>query len=132
MQRAIGVIVVAALAIGQAVFGVFRALGWFRIGSDLMGRGVLLLPMIGVFAYARGAFVFIIAALYVAFAWGAFSRKGWAWWLGLIVAAINALLVISAVIEGESVMRAAFWLIAPAVIVAYLLSAQGRQALKAR
>jgi len=49
--------VIALLALAQAAFGVLRALGWFHIGSDLMGRGLLLLPMIGLVAYARGALI---------------------------------------------------------------------------
>jgi hypothetical protein len=38
-----------------------------------------------------------------------------------VVAAINILLVINVVIQGESVSRAGFWLIGPIIIAAYLL-----------
>jgi hypothetical protein len=76
MQRPIGIIAVAALALAQAVLGVLRALEWFRPGSDLMGRGILLLPATGVLAYARGTLVAVIALLYLVFAVGIF--KGYA------------------------------------------------------
>jgi hypothetical protein len=51
----VGLIVVAVLALGQGVFGVLRALHWVEIGSDLIQRGVLLLPIIGAVAFVRAA-----------------------------------------------------------------------------
>ena len=66
----------------------------------------------------------------LAFAVGMLLQKSWAWWLGLSVAAISVLLVLNVLILGESVSRAAFWLIVPIVIAAYLLSPSGRAAVK--
>ncbi len=125
------VTVIAVLAIAQAVFGVLRALGWFQIGSDFLGRGLLVLPLMGLAAYARGFLVAGIALLYVAFAFGAYARKGWAWSLGVTVAIINLLLVLSVILQGESLVRGVAWLIVPLVIVWYLFSAAGREVLKA-
>jgi hypothetical protein len=124
------VTVIAVLAIAQAVFGVLRALGWFEIGSDLLSRGLLILPIIGVVAYARGFLVAGIALLYVVFAIGMFARKSWAWSLGVTVAVVNLLLVLSALMQGESLVQGLFWLIVPLVIVWYLLSATGREVFK--
>ena len=121
-------IFIAILAFGQAVLGVFRALQWFEVGADLFGQGIILLPFIGVIAIAVGALVSGLAMLYVLFAVGLVLEKSWAWWLGLIVSAINVLLVINVVIQGDSVSRAGFWLIAPTIITAYLLSPPGRAA----
>ena len=42
-----GITVIAALALLQDAFGVLRALQGFRIGSDLLGQGLLLLPLAG-------------------------------------------------------------------------------------
>ena len=86
----------------------------------------MFLPLVGVVAFVRGGLVIVLAMLYVLFAAGMLLQKSWAWWLGLIVAAINILLVINVVIQGESVSRAGFWLIGPIIIVAYLLSPPGR------
>jgi hypothetical protein len=72
-NRTAGATGIALLAIAQAAFGVLRALGWFHSGSDLMGQGLLLLPLIGVLAYARGALIAGIALLYIFFAW-AYSK----------------------------------------------------------
>ena len=67
-----------------------------------------------------------MAMLYVLFAVGMLLQKSWAWWLGLILTAINILLVINVVIQGEAVSRAGFWLVAPIIIIAYLLSPSGQ------
>jgi hypothetical protein len=122
------VTVIAVLALAQALFGVLRAFGWFQVGSDLLGRGLLIVPLIGVLAYARGFFVAGIALLYIVFAFGVFARKSWGWSLGVTVAIINLLLVLSAVMQGESLAQGVLWLIVPVVIVCYLFSAAGRQA----
>lgn len=106
----------------------FRAFQWFDVGADLLGQGLLLLPFVGVIAFARGALVISVAMLYALFAVGLLLQTSWVWWLGLSVAAISVLLVLNAVIQGESVSRAGFWLIAPIIIAAYLLSRSGRAA----
>jgi hypothetical protein len=122
--------VIAALALAQGVFGVLRAFNWFQIGSDFLGQGLLLLPMMGVLAYAWGFLVISIALLYVVFAVGLFTEKSWAFSLGMMVALVNVLLVLSVVIQGGSLAQGVFWLIVPSVIVWYLLSGAGRQVTK--
>ena len=121
-------IFIAILAFGQATLGVLRALQWFDVGADLLGQGIILLPFVGMIAFAFGMLVSVLAMLYLLFAMGMLLQKSWAWWLGLIVSAINVVLVINVVIQGESVSRAGFWLIAPIIITAYLLSPPGRAA----
>ena len=128
-KRSLSVTVIAVLALAQAVFGVLRAFNWFQIGSDLMGQGLLLLPIIGMLAFARGVVVIVIALLYVLFACGAFMGRGWARWLGIVVAAVTLLLVVSVVIQGEMLSRALLWSIAPVAMIFYLFTPTGRQAL---
>jgi len=123
-------IFIAILALVQTALGVFRAFQWFDVGADLLGQGLLLLPFVGVIAFARGALVISVAMLYLLFAVGLLLQKSWAWWLGLSVAAISVLLVLNIVILGEPVSRAAFWLIAPIIIATYLLSPSGRAVVK--
>ena len=122
-----GLTVIAALALAQGVLGVLRALRWFEVGSDLMGQGLLLLPIIGMVAFVRGALVAVIAILYVAFAFGLLARRAWARSLGLVAAAVNILLVLSVLIQGEFIGRALLWLIVPVIILWYLLSPAGRE-----
>src|SRR5688572_14010966 len=109
-------IFIAILAFGQATLGVLRALQWFDVGADLLGQGIILLPFVGVIAFALGAVVSVLATLYLLFAVGMLLQKSWAWWLGLIVSAINVLLVVSVVMQSESASRAGFGLIAPIII----------------
>jgi hypothetical protein len=122
--------VIAALALAQAVFGVLRAFNWFQIGSDFLGQGLLILPALGVLAYAWGFLVISIALLYGLFAVGLFTEKSWVFSLGMMVALVNVLLVLSVVIQGESLSRGVLWLIVPLVIVWYLLSPAGREIAK--
>ena len=119
---------IAIVALLQGSLGVFRAFEWFNVGADLFGQGLLILPLVGVVAFGRGALVMVLAVLYLLFAVGTLLQRSWAWWLGLIAAAINILLVINVVIQNESVLRAAYWLIAPVIIAVYLLSRSGRAA----
>ncbi len=130
-KRTIGLTVVAVLALVQSIAGVLRALQWIDVGSDLMGQGLLLLPVIGLLAIGRGMFVAVLSLLLVVFACGALLQRSWARWLGIFLAVVNLLLVLSVVIQGESAIRALLWSIAPVVMLWYLCSAPGRQALKA-
>jgi hypothetical protein len=124
-----GLAIVAVLAVAQGLVGLLRAMEWIGVGSDLLGRGMLLVPILGALAFLRGFMVAGIALLYAAFAWGAFAGHGWAWWVGLGAALLNALLVLTAVAEGGPLLQALLWTIVPAVVVVYLLTPGGRQAL---
>ena len=121
-NKTLGMAVIAMLALVQSSLGVLRAFHWFDAGSDLLGQGLLILPMIGLVAFARGALVLGIALLYVVFAIGMFASKDWARPLGIALAVVNLLLVLSVLIQGESLVRAAFWIIVPVIILWYLLS----------
>jgi len=121
-SRTLGMTIIAILAVVQSVAGVLRALHWFDAGSDLLGRGLLILPLIGVMAYVRGALVAGIALLYVVFAVGVFTRKAWARSLGLTVAVVNLLLVLSVLIQGEALVRALLWAIVPVIMLWYLVA----------
>src|ERR1051326_7536060 len=127
MRRGFDTKVVAVLSVAQAAFGVLRAMGWFQIGSDLLGRGIVLLPVIGMVAFARGALVAAIAALYVLFAFGlwtgrAWARGGGACRGGAVAATIAALYVLFAfgLWTGRAWARGVGW---PAAVLNLLLAA---------
>lgn len=113
---------VAILALAQAVLGTSRALGWFEIGSDLLGRGIMILPIVGVMAFVRGAMIAGIAMLYAFFAWGVLKGRPWARTVGLIAAAVNLLLVLSALVQDEFAVRSLLWCIVPVSVVWYVLA----------
>ena len=131
-ERAVGTTVIAVLALIQSIAGVSRAFRWIDIGTDLLGQGLLLLPAVGMVAIFRGTLIAAIALLYVVFACAALLRSAWAWGLGLVVALVNLLLALSVVIQGESPARAVLWTLVPVIMIAYLISSPGRQALTRR
>jgi hypothetical protein len=120
-------IAVAGLAVAQGLLGWLRALDWFRVGADLGGQGIFILPLMGAVAYGRGGLIFLIALLYVIFAAGTLLAKGWGWWSGLIAALLNVLLVWGVLREGERIAESIFWLIVPLLVICYLFSRFGRQ-----
>ena len=131
MRQPVSLILITVLALVQAVLGVLRAREWFQFATDLSGRGILIAPLLSLFAMGRGWFVAIIALLYVVFALGALARRGWAWGLGLVVSLVNGLVVVLLVIEGEvPLVHALSWAVIPVVIMGYLLAPAGRLALK--
>jgi len=119
LPRSPATLLIAVLALAQAAFGVLRALGFVQIGSDLIGRSILLLPL-GAIVFARAALIAGIALLYAFFAWGALQGHPWARRIGLVAAAANLLLVLSVLIQGESIARLLLWCVVPASIFFYV------------
>jgi hypothetical protein len=114
------IIVIGILAIIHAVAGLLRSVQWFGMGSDLMGKGLLLVPLLGVLTIARGVFTTTLALLFLVFACGLFLQRSWTRWLGIALAATNLLLVLSLLLQGESLARALPWAVVPAIILIYL------------
>jgi hypothetical protein len=120
--------VVAVLALAQGIFAILRSLHWLDIGSDLMARGLLLLPAVAMFAYASGALAGAIALLYILFALGEFAGRGWGS-CGAVAAVLNLLLAAAAVSEAEHILRVALWAVVPAIVLWSVFSrARGRAA----
>jgi hypothetical protein len=129
VTRTPALVLVALLAIVQGVAGVLRAAQWIQIGSDLAGRGALLLPIIGHLASFRGAVVGVIALLYGLFAWGALAGRSWARPVALVAVIFTALLILGGLLGGAPAAQALIWAIVPVVMVAYLFSPGGRRSL---
>jgi hypothetical protein len=127
--RSLSLTVVVVLVMVQVILGFLRALRWFESGVDLLGEGVVFIPLMGLVAIGRGTLIAGIGVLYILFAIGSFAGKGWAWWLGLIAALANGVLVLSALLQGESVVESLLWLIVPAILLLYLFAPQKRAVL---
>src|ERR1051326_2294854 len=125
MRRGFDTKVVAVLSVAQAAFGVLRAMGWFQIGSDLLGRGIVLLPVIGMVAFARGALVAAIAALYVLFAFGLWNGRAWARGGGWAAAVLNLLLAAGVLVRGKFIFRLLLSILVPLIVVWHLLTPGG-------
>jgi len=127
--RPLGLTVIAALALGQGLFGVLRTLHWVEVGGDFMERGLLILPLLGLLAIGRGMVVAVLAVLFGVFSYGLLQRRSWARGLGIFLSLVTLLLVVSAVIHGESLARALVGAIVPVIILCYLMSPSGRHVL---
>ena len=127
MKRTVRLILVAALAIIQGIFGILRAFEFFRMGIYLSMKGILLLPILGAVTFTWGKLVLVMALCYILFALGALLHQRWAWGLGLGVSVVTGLIVLSLMGIGAADVWSLLWLIVPVVLVWYLLSPVGRQ-----
>jgi hypothetical protein len=118
---------IAVLAVLQAVFGVLRAFAYFRIGGELAGQGIILIPLVRAVVYGRGGLIILIALLSFVFAAGVLLGKRWGWWCGLIAAVFNILLVLGLLIDGERIAELILWLIVPVLVIWFLFSRFGWQ-----
>ena len=120
--------VMALLGLAQGIHGLLRAILWFRIGSEIGERGLLIGPMMAFLASIRGGIVVILALLYFVFAWGAWRGREWAWGIGLFVSVANGLGVAAVLLEGGTAGEALLLAVVPSVLLWILLSPAGRQA----
>ena len=117
---------IAVLAVLQGVFGVLRAFAYFRIGGELAGQGIILIPLVRSVVYGRGGLIILLALLSFVFAAGVLLGKRWGWWCGLIAAVFNILLVLGLLIDGERIAELMLWLIVPVLVIWFLfLPAKG-------
>jgi len=129
MAKSLSLNIVMLLALAQGIAGFLRAFNWVEVGIDLFGEGLLLLPFIGVVAVMRGLLIAVVALLYGLFAGGALLRRSWARWIGLAAAIVNLLLVLSLLTQEAPVAQAIAWSAIPVMLIVYLFSPTGRDAL---
>jgi len=130
MAKSLSLKIVMLLALAQGIAGLLRAFNWVEVGIDLFGEGLLLLPFIGVVAVMRGLLIAVVALLYGLFAGGALLTRSWARWIGLAAAIVNLLLVLSLLTQEAPVAQAIAWSAIPVMLIFYLFSPTGRDALK--
>ena len=122
MKRPLALWIVVGLVIVQGFLAFLRANHWFQVGVDLLGQGLLFIPLIGLVTIGRGGLVAGVALLYTLFAIGELAGKNWAWWLGLVAALINVFLVLSLVLQGLPVIHSLVWIIVPVILLCYLFT----------
>ena len=128
MQPLLSLKIIAFLALVQGLLGLLRASNWVKIGADLFGQGVLLLPAVGLLAIFRGLVIAFVALLYVLFFSAVLLGKSWARWIGVAAAIVNLLLVLSALVQGTPILDALAWSVIPALLLFYIFSVSGREA----
>jgi lysylphosphatidylglycerol synthetase-like protein (DUF2156 family) len=110
-SRPLGVTVVAIL---QFLGGILLVLGGAALAAlpQLVG-----LPLFGFLLGGLGVFLVVIGALALLVGWGLWTGKGWAWWLTVILQALNIVLSLALLALGE--LTAIVSLIIAAIILYY-------------
>ncbi len=121
MKRPFGVTLIAILALIGALFGLFWAILAFT-GGALFGG------FFGTLSVVAGIFLVVGPLLQLAFAFGAFGLRSWAWYLGLISSGVTVLGVIVSLFEGSSFTTAVCGSLFPIIVFIYLLTPNVRQA----
>ena len=107
MQRPLGVTILAILAAIVGVLGLCAALalvglgglaGGLLAGSQLGAQAGLLVGGLGI---AFGVFTLVIALLEIAFAYGAWDLRPWAWMLGIVAQGISFVLALVRLVDGR-------------------------------
>jgi hypothetical protein len=121
--------VIASLAVAQGITIASMGLIWLQVGSSFNQEGGLISLLIAMIAAARGWLLIFLSLLYLLFAVGAWQTRAWAWGVGLLVSVASLLIIGGGFLKGGLLMSALAWLIVPVVMIGYLLSPTGRQAL---
>jgi len=124
--------VIAILAFVQSALSLFLAGEWFSGGSQLAGRGVVLLPIISAAIFVRSTVVACVALLYAFFGWALLTGRRQAWLAGFIAVLFSGIGVLILVAEQEPIWRIVGRAAIPVVILWYLLAPAGRELAHAR
>ena len=109
--RPTGITILAVLA---GIGGVFGLLGGFGV---LFVGGVVASPAVAVLGLCALAY----AALLIAFAWGAWTLKPWAWALGVAVAGFGIVVaILQVVLGGSSIFSQLISIVIDGAILYYL------------
>ena len=92
--------VIASVGILLGILALFRAGEWFDVARQTEGKGIFIIPLTEIIVLARGWLVVLIAALYFLFAIGAFLQRRWARLLGLFLAIITMVAVLTLIPSG--------------------------------
>lgn len=130
-QRPVGVTMIALLAMLMGAIGICWAitLSGFAATSWMTGA---LFGSNGLQDWGNTAFLGAVsgvvgAILSLAFGFGAWRLRPWAWWLGVVAMIINLINPIIALFNGDFI-PAFFGMIIPAAVLIYLLIPGTRQA----
>lgn len=119
--RPLGITILAVLA---AIGGVFAILGGIAL-VGLMGVAGASTGSPALFGLGAvfGLVILVVGVAYIAFAYGAWTLKPWAWPLGVALAAISLLLSVLNIVSGGSIAGEIINIVIAAVILYYLFQA---------
>ena len=126
MQRPLGVTILAILAAVVGILGLCGSLAAIGLGSVFggiiggrvnAGAGLF----VGFLGVILGAIALVIALLELAFAYGAWNLKPWAWLLGITIEVIAGVLALIRLIDGRGLAGGEVISIALAAFIVYYL-----------
>jgi hypothetical protein len=123
MQRPTGVTILAVLAAIGGVLGILGGLALFALSSAVS----FAIPGIGGLAALIGVVVLVQSVLLLAFAYGAWSLRPWAWMLGIVGAALGIVLSVIQ-LGGTSAASLVIDIVLYGVIIWYLYQPTIRRA----
>ena len=134
MQRPTGVTILAVLAAIVGILGLCAALALIGLGGVVGGllgsrAGAQVGFLVGVVGVVVGGLTLLVALLDLAFAYGAWNLKPWAWMLGIVAQGISAILALVRLIDGRGGAGAEIVSIAiSAIIIYYLMTPEVKKA----
>ncbi len=134
MQRPTGVTILAILAAIGGILALCGALALIGLGGVVGGiLGGRVSPtagfLVGALGVVVGLITLAIASLNLAFAYGAWNLRPWAWMLGIVTEIISGLLSLIRLVDGRgSVGGEAVNIAIAAIIVYYLMTPEVRKA----
>jgi len=100
VERPTGVTILAILAAIGGVFGIFGGLT-LLVSGDFIGAAAGSTAL-GDLASLVGAVLLVSGIFGIAFAWGAWGLRPWAWLLGVVIQAVNIVIGVFQLINGQS------------------------------
>ena len=134
MQRPTGVTILAVLAAIVGVLALCGALALVGLGSILggiagsrLGAGAGIL--VGSLGVIFGLFTLVIALLELAFAYGAWNLRPWAWMLGIVAQGISVVLGLVRLVDGRGIASGEIiGIVISGLIIYYLRTSEVKRA----
>jgi hypothetical protein len=127
MQRPRIITILAVLAAIGGVFGILAGIGLMGLGavSGVVGAGFL----VGGLAIFWGLLTLVLSVAELAFAYGAWGLKPWAWMLGIVLQGVSIFMaLINWVGGGSDFFSFLFNAVISGVIIYYLLTPEVKRA----
>lgn len=116
--RPTGVTVLAVLAAIGGVLGILGGIALLGLGSLAVAGNGILGGSIAIF----GLIAIVQSVLGLAFAYGAWTLKPWAWTLGIVAEGIGIALSVLFIINGSSITSQAISIVIAGAIIYYLMT----------
>ncbi len=117
-ERPMGVTILAVLAIIGGIFGLLGALALLGLGAMATGVDAGL----GGITLLLGVAFLVLAILELAFGFGAWTLKPWAWTLGVASQVLSLILIVINIATGSSITSQIVGIIIAGVILYYLFT----------